>query len=193
MIFHYQKHTVLNYWRYPGHGAARPPAAVRFRDFPPPGAVAARRVHFAPELPAEPRREPFSPGTPPGVFARPAAVLDHAAARPARSRRAPSRLDLEAWGEPCRGIIIATSHAKHKVRVPPPPRHYCACVGAPTYATRLCASLCSNGHPAIQLKYMYSTLLLALLFGCVVYASATPRDKTEVQFRLLSRLIFEIF
>ncbi len=38
----------------------RPPAAVRFRDFPPPGAVAARRVHFAPELPAEPRREPFS-------------------------------------------------------------------------------------------------------------------------------------
>jgi hypothetical protein len=38
----------------------RPPAAVRFWDFPPPGAVAARRVHFAPELPAEPRREPFS-------------------------------------------------------------------------------------------------------------------------------------
>jgi len=37
----------------------------------------------------------------------------------------------------------------------------------PTYATRLCTSLCSNGHPAIQLKYMYSTLLLALLFGCV--------------------------
>jgi hypothetical protein len=45
--------------------------------------------------------------------------------------------------------------------------------GGPTYATRLCASLCSNGHPAIQLKYMYSTLLLALLFGRVVYASAT--------------------
>jgi hypothetical protein len=66
----------------------RPPAAVRFRDFPP----AARRVHFAPEQPAEPRREPFSPGTPSGVFARPAAVLDHTAARPAR--RAPSRLDL---------------------------------------------------------------------------------------------------
>jgi transposase InsO family protein len=72
----------------------RPPAAVRFRDFPPPGAAAARRVHFAPEPPAEPRREPFSPGTPPGVFARPAAVLDHTAARPARNRRAPSRLDL---------------------------------------------------------------------------------------------------
>ncbi len=30
----------------------RSPAAVRFRDFPPPGAAAARRVHFAPELPA---------------------------------------------------------------------------------------------------------------------------------------------
>ncbi len=72
----------------------RPPAAVRFRDFPPPGATAARRVHFAPELPAEPRREPFSPGTPPGVFARPAAVLDRTVARPARNRRAPSRLDL---------------------------------------------------------------------------------------------------
>ncbi len=51
----------------------------------------------------------------------------------------------------------------------PPPRHYCACVwgSPPAYATRLCTSLCSNGHPAIQLKYMYSTLLLALLFGCV--------------------------
>jgi hypothetical protein len=45
--------------------------------------------------------------------------------------------------------------------------------GGPTYAARLHASLCSNGHPAIQLKYMYSTLLLALLFGRVVYASAT--------------------
>ncbi len=72
----------------------RPPAAVRFLDFPPPGAAAARRVHFAPEQPAEPRREPFSPGTLPGVFARPAAVLDHTAARPASNRRAPSRLDL---------------------------------------------------------------------------------------------------
>ncbi len=72
----------------------RPPAAVRFRDFPPPGAAAARRVHFPPQQPAKPRREPFSPGTLPGVFARPAAVLDTAAARPARNRRAPSRLDL---------------------------------------------------------------------------------------------------
>ncbi len=68
------------------------PAAVRFWDFPPPGAVVARRVHF--QLPAEPRREPFSPGTPPGVFARPAAVLDHTAALPARNHRALSRLDL---------------------------------------------------------------------------------------------------
>jgi hypothetical protein len=72
----------------------RPPAAVRFWDFPPPGAAAARRVHFAPELPAELRREPFSPGTPPGVFALPAAVLDLTAAWPARNCRAPSRLDL---------------------------------------------------------------------------------------------------
>ncbi len=43
-----------------------PPAAVCFRDFPPLGAVAARWVHFAPEQPAEPPREPFSSGTPPG-------------------------------------------------------------------------------------------------------------------------------
>ncbi len=72
----------------------RPPAAVRFRDFPPPGAAAAHWVHFTPQQSAEPRREPFSPGTPPGVFARPAAVLDPTAAQPARNRRAPSRLDL---------------------------------------------------------------------------------------------------
>jgi hypothetical protein len=38
--------------------------------------------------------EPFSPGQPPGVFAHPADVLDNAAARPARNRRAPTRLDL---------------------------------------------------------------------------------------------------
>ncbi len=40
----------------------QPPAAVTFRDFPPPGAAAARRVHFSPKQQAEPRREPFSPG-----------------------------------------------------------------------------------------------------------------------------------
>jgi hypothetical protein len=72
----------------------RPPAAIRFQDFPLPGAAAAHRVRFAPQQPAEPRREPFSPGPPPGVFARPAAVLDNAGARPARNRRAPSRSDL---------------------------------------------------------------------------------------------------
>jgi hypothetical protein len=38
----------------------------------------------------------------------------------------------------------------------------------------MCASLCSsNGQPAIQAKYTYSTLLPAFLFGCVDYASAT--------------------
>ncbi len=58
------------------------------------GALAARRVHFTQQQPAEPRRELFSPGTQPGVFARPAAVLDSTAAWPARNRRAPSRLDL---------------------------------------------------------------------------------------------------
>ncbi len=36
-----------------------PTAAVRFRDFPLPGAAAARRVHFAPQLPAEPHRNRF--------------------------------------------------------------------------------------------------------------------------------------
>jgi hypothetical protein len=72
----------------------RPPAAVCFRDFPPRGVTAARRVHFGPQQPAELRREPFSPGPQPGVFAHPAAILDHAAARPARNCRAPSRLDL---------------------------------------------------------------------------------------------------
>jgi hypothetical protein len=72
----------------------RPPAAVSFRDFLPPGTAATHRVHFTPEQPAEPRREPFSPGTPPGVFARPAAVLDLTAAQPARNRRALTRLDL---------------------------------------------------------------------------------------------------
>jgi hypothetical protein len=69
-------------------------AAVRFHDFPPPGAAVACRVHFAPQQPAEPRRELFSPDQLPGVFARPATALDHAASRPACNRRAPSRLDF---------------------------------------------------------------------------------------------------
>jgi hypothetical protein len=80
----------------------RPPAAVRFRDFPPPGAAAARLVHFAPELPAEPLREPFSPGAPPGVFARPAAILDHITARPAR--RPPSAVQIRPLGLRPRGL-----------------------------------------------------------------------------------------
>jgi hypothetical protein len=58
---------------YPGSGAACPPPSAY--------GISRRRG---------PRQEPFSPGTPPGVFARPAAVLDHTAARPARNRRAPS-------------------------------------------------------------------------------------------------------
>ena len=57
--------------------------------------------------------------------------------------------------------------------------------GGPTYAARLYASLCSNGHPAIQAKYTYSTLLLALLFGCVVYASATESPMWADQSALL--------
>ncbi len=73
----------------------RPPAAVCFPEiFHRRGVVMARRERFAPQHPAEPRREPFSPGTPPGVFARPAAVFVTGAGRPARYRRAPSRLDL---------------------------------------------------------------------------------------------------
>ncbi len=72
----------------------RQSAAVRFRDFPPSGAAAACRVYFAPQQPAEPRREPFSPDQLPGVFERPATVLDHAASRLPRNRRAPSRLDF---------------------------------------------------------------------------------------------------
>ena len=71
-----------------------PPAAVRFRDFSPPGAAMARQEYFVPQQPAEPRWEPFSPGPPPGVFARPASILDLAAARPACNRQAPSRLYL---------------------------------------------------------------------------------------------------
>ncbi len=48
--------------------------------------------------------------------------------------------------------------------------------GGDIYA-HMCASLCSpNGHPAIQAKYTYSTLLPAFLFGCVVYASATVKS-----------------
>jgi hypothetical protein len=47
----------------------RPPAAIRFQDFPLPGAASARQVRFGPRQPVELRGEPFSPGTPPGIFA----------------------------------------------------------------------------------------------------------------------------
>jgi hypothetical protein len=60
------------------------PPAVRFRDFPPPGATEARRVRFSPLQPRELRQELFSPGQPPAVFACPTAVTDHATAQPAR-------------------------------------------------------------------------------------------------------------
>ena len=63
--------------------------------------------------------------------------------------------------------------------------------GGPTYATRLYTSLCSNGHPAIQLKYMYSTLLLALLFGRVVYASATGSLKMNTTLEYSTRVVQE--
>jgi hypothetical protein len=73
----------------------------------------------------------------------------------------------------CRGIITAPSHAKLKVRYPPPPQGISAHAWGDPYA-HTCTSLCSpNGQPAIQAKYLYSTLLPAFLFDCVVYASAT--------------------
>ncbi len=49
---------------------------------------------------------------------------------------------------PCRGIITAPSHAKPKVQSPPPPRHYCACVGG-HICSHMCISLFfqrSTGH-----------------------------------------------
>ncbi len=69
----------------------RPPT-VRFRDHLPPGVTAPRRVQFAAPGPAEPRRETFPPGQPPGGFACPAAVPT--AVWPACNRRAPHKLDL---------------------------------------------------------------------------------------------------
>jgi hypothetical protein len=67
-----------------------PPAAIRFRDFPrggPPGTL-------RPTATSRTAPGTVSPSPPPGVFARPADVLNNAAAQPARTRRAPSRLDL---------------------------------------------------------------------------------------------------
>ncbi len=49
----------------------RLPGAVHLWDIPLPGAPAARRVHFTPQQPAEPSRDPFSPGQPPVVYTHP--------------------------------------------------------------------------------------------------------------------------
>jgi hypothetical protein len=65
---------------------------------------------------------------------------------------------------PCSGIIFAKTHAE--LVPPPPPRHYCACVGA-----HMCSSV--SQRSTRQAKYMYSTLLVFSLFRRVVYASAT--------------------
>jgi hypothetical protein len=85
----------------PGTDPTSPPAQPRVRG-PPPAAVHFRKF-FPRQGPQQPagytsshsnQKNPFSPGPLPGVFACPAAVLDHAGARPARNRRAPSSLDL---------------------------------------------------------------------------------------------------
>ncbi len=70
----------------------------------------------------------------------------------------------------CRGIIVASSHAKLKVQSPPPTA-LLRMRGGPTYATRLYTSLCSNGHPAIQLKYMYRLYCLPY---CLVVSYMPP-------------------
>jgi hypothetical protein len=80
------KVTTLHGPHCAAQGWGRPPTVICFRDFPPQGVAAARRVHFAPLQPREPRPELFSPGQPPGVFARPATISDHAAAQPACNR-----------------------------------------------------------------------------------------------------------
>ena len=76
---------------------------------------------------------------------------------------------------PCRGIITAPSHAKLKVQSPPPPRHYCACVGGTYMLTcvhRFVLPTVIRPYK-LNIHYTYSTLLPAFLFGCVVYTSAT--------------------
>jgi hypothetical protein len=108
----------------------RPPAAVRFWDFTPPRTVAPHRLHFAPQQPTEPHREPFSPGQPPGIFARPTAVLDHAATQPASNHRAPSRLQIRPLGLRPPGLggalwrLITESSQAKLVPPPPPTRNY---------------------------------------------------------------------
>ncbi len=68
------------------------PAQPRVRGHPPASRFSPIRGcgdppgTFTPQQSAEPRQELFSPGTLKGVFARPAAILDHAAAWPASNR-----------------------------------------------------------------------------------------------------------
>jgi len=94
------------------------------------------------------RRRPllgFSPargrGGPQGTF-RPAAdcrtaqgtILNHAAAGPGRNRRATSRLDLEAWGEPCGGYEMTFDGNGSLKGIPMiwcAPPHFCACAWGP--------------------------------------------------------------
>jgi transposase InsO family protein len=67
-----------------------PPATVRFQDLLPPGAAAARRVHFAPQQPAEPRREPFSPARRHGfLLAQPPLSTTLPLSPPATAKRRP--------------------------------------------------------------------------------------------------------
>jgi hypothetical protein len=111
--------------RFPGSGAARPPLSA---------SKISRRQ--GPRRPAEYTSPHSNQQTRAGnrfPLARRQGFLHVPATRPTRNRRAPARLDLyvsdlEAWGVPCRGNITATSQAK--LSTPPPPRHYCACVGA---------------------------------------------------------------
>jgi hypothetical protein len=97
--------TLQRRLRSPGSGAAHPP--------PSNSVISNRQGLRRPAGDTSPHsnqqnraRNRFPPGPPPGVFARLASILDHAATRPACNRQVPSRLDLwasvlEAWGEPC--------------------------------------------------------------------------------------------
>jgi hypothetical protein len=66
-----------------------------------------RWVHFAPQQPAEPHREPFSPGQPPGNFALPPLFsTTPLLGPPAIAERCPDYTSRPpsswAWGEPSR-------------------------------------------------------------------------------------------
>ncbi len=83
---------------HPAEGLQRPhggcPAVVCFWDFPPPGVMVARAVHFVPPLTEEPRWEMFPPGHLPEGFTRTAAVSIPTVAQPACDLPVPNRLDL---------------------------------------------------------------------------------------------------